>query len=85
MLAEYTGHTNTAFKLQACLSTDDARVLCGSEGGSLHAWDLVNGTPLFRMQNAHRGPVVSLSPHPKLPALLTASHDGTAKMWTAPS
>ena len=84
-LAEYRGHENTAFKLQACLSTDDARVLCGSEDGSLHSWDLVEGTPLFRMQAAHRGPVSSISAHPTLPALLTSSHDGTAKLWTAPS
>lgn len=80
VLCEYRGHTNTAFKLGACLSRDDARVLCGSEDGVLHAWDLVEGTLLGKVI-CHKGPLVSLSCHPKSAAVLTASHDGTAKMW----
>ena len=64
------------------LSTDDARVLCGSESGHLHAWDLVDGRQLLRHQ-AHTGPVVSLACHPKANMLLTASHDGTCKLWAA--
>lgn len=80
VLCEYTGHKNAAFKLAACLSNDDSRVLCGSEDGSLHAWDLVEGRQTLRLR-AHAGPVVSLCTHPKQPALLTASHDGTARLW----
>ncbi len=80
LLCEYRGHTNTAFKLACCLSRDDASVLCGSEDGSLHAWDLVEAKPLAQLQG-HAGPLVSVSTHPKLPAMLTASHDGTAKLW----
>ena len=83
VLCEYGGHENRAFKLACCLSTDDARVLCGSERGDLHVWDLVEGRQLLR-HRAHAGPLVSLACHPKANAILTASHDGTAKLWTAP-
>ena len=84
VLCEYKGHENSAFKMGCTLSTDDSRVLCGSEKGHLHAWDLVEGRQLLKHQ-AHSGPLVSLSCHPKQAnSLLTASHDGTVKLWTAP-
>ena len=68
------------YKVACSLSRDDSRVLCGSEDGSLHAWDLVEATPLARIKG-HAGPVVALDCHPSKPELLTASHDGTAKLW----
>ena len=55
-----------------------------SEEGTLHAWDLVEGKQLLKKQ-VHSGPVVALSCHPKSSAVLTASHDGTAKLWVAES
>ena len=84
VLCEYKGHENVGFKLSCCLSADDARVLCGSELGHLHVWDLVEGRALLR-HIAHAAPLVSLACHPKnLKQVLTASHDGTCKLWTAP-
>ena len=80
VLCEYRGHVNDSFKLSCCLSHDDSTVLSGSEQGALHAWDLVEGTQLGKVI-CHKGPLVSLSCHPKTAAVLTASHDGTAKMW----
>ena len=80
ILCEYRGHENNSFKLGACLSRNDAHVLCGSEDGALHAWDIVEGKQISRVQ-CHRGAIVALSCHPKGEALLTGSHDGTAKMW----
>lgn len=82
VLCEYKGHANTSFKLGCTLSADDARVLCGSEAGHLHAWDLVEGKQLLRLQ-AHTGPLVAVSCHPTANEVLTASHDGTAKLWSA--
>ena len=82
VLCEYTGHLNTTFQLAACLSNDDARVLGGSEDGCLHVWDLVGGKQL-RTRRCHRGPLVALSTHPNGRAVLTASHDGTCKLWSS--
>ena len=84
VLCEYKGHRNTSFKLACCLSLDDARVMSGSESGHLHVWDLVEGRTLLRHQ-AHAAPLVGVCPHPKAGGqVLTASHDGAAKLWTAP-
>ena len=80
VLCEYHGHTNESFKLTSCLSPDDAWVLSGSETGTLHAWDLVEGKGRMKIQ-AHSAAVVSLSCHPTTSGLLTASHDGTVKLW----
>lgn len=83
VLCEYLGHQNGNFKLQCAFSLDDARVLCGSELGHLHVWDLVEGRSLLR-HAAHAAPLTSLACHPKSPSeLLTASHDGTVKLWSA--
>ena len=61
-------------------SHDDAFVVSGSEDGSVHMWDLVDPKRTVQL-NGHRSPVVSVSCHPKRLELLTASHDGTAKIW----
>lgn len=76
MLSEYTGHTNTDYKLDACLAYNDAYVVCGSETGDLCYWDLVQGkTMIHKVEAAHDSAVVSLSYHPKEHAMLTASTD----------
>jgi WD40 repeat protein len=41
MLAQYTGHKNSEYKVTATLSSDDAHVICGSEDGRVCFWDLV--------------------------------------------
>ena len=82
LLNQYSGHANKAYKLTCCLSHDDALVLCGSEDGALHVWDLVDAKQLLRLP-AHRGAVGSVCSHPSRHDVLTASHDGTAKLWRA--
>ena len=82
VLCEYTGHVNTTFQTAACLSNDDARVLAGSEDGCLHVWDLVSAK-LLRTRRCHHGPLVALSTHPNGRSVLTASHDGTCKLWSS--
>ena len=62
-----------------------AQHLVRSESGQLHVWDLVSGRTLLQ-HVAHAAPVTSLSCHPNRPEqLLTASHDGTVKLWSAPA
>ena len=86
LLNEYAGHENSQYKLGCCLSHDDALVLCGSEEGSLHVWDLVEAKQVLKLR-AHRRAVGMVCCHPTRHDVLTASHDGTAKLWTpdAPS
>ena len=37
----YKGHSNSEYKLDSCLSHDDACVVSGSEDGRICFWDLV--------------------------------------------
>ncbi|CAI8047078.1 WD repeat domain-containing protein 83 [Geodia barretti] len=46
MLNSYKGHKNQDYKLDSCLSHDDAHVVSGSEDGTVCFWDLVEGNLL---------------------------------------
>ena len=37
----YSGHVNSDYKLDSCLSQDDSHVISGSEDGRVCFWDLV--------------------------------------------
>lgn len=39
--SRYTGHKNTAYKLDCCLSEKDTHVASCSEDGKVYFWDLV--------------------------------------------
>lgn len=80
-LAEYTGHANAEFRLDSVLSHNDAYVVSGSEDGDVCYWELVEGRMVFRHTTAHPTTVTSASYHPTKPGLLTASIDGTVKLW----
>ena len=80
-LAEYTGHSNVEFKVDSVLSHDDAYVISGSEEGDVCYWDLVEARMVYRARGAHPAVIASASFHPTKPALLTASVDGTVKLW----
>jgi WD40 repeat protein len=41
ILFSYKGHSNSEYKLDSCLSHDDACVVSGSEDGRVCFWDLV--------------------------------------------
>ena len=53
--------------------------------GAVVFWDLVSAAVAHRIDDAHRRVVAWVAPHPDpdTPALLTASYDGTAKLWIA--
>ena len=52
----------------------------------MHVWDLVEAKQVLKVR-AHRRAVGMVCCHPTRHDVLTASHDGTAKLWTpdAPS
>lgn len=80
-LQTYEGHCNDSFKTQACVSSDDAHILCGSEDGSVYHWTLLGGAVTHRTLKVHERPISALAYHPSKPIYLTASYDGTAKCF----
>eukprot|EP00967_Tisochrysis_lutea_P141729 scaffold260789_cov36-Tisochrysis_lutea.AAC.1 len=82
LLNTYKGHVHTQFKLGACLSHDDALVVGGSEDGFLYVWDLVESERVSRIRAAS-GAVSSVACDPRRLEILTGSHEGVVKLWTA--
>ncbi|QHO02446.1 WD repeat domain-containing protein [Arachis hypogaea] len=80
LLQEYKGHTNKSFKLDCCLTNTDAHVTAGSEDGYIYFWDLVDASVVSRFR-AHNSVVTSVSYHPKENCMVTASVDGTIRVW----
>ena len=40
-MCSYKGHSNCDYKIDSCLTHDDAHVISGSEDGKIYFWDLV--------------------------------------------
>ena len=81
LLAEYRGHVHTSAKLDAAFTPSDGYVVACSEDGRVVYWEVVEGEVVEQFQ-AHEDVVCSLAVHPKGECLLTASVDGTVKVWT---
>ena len=85
VLNEYTGHTNTQYKIQGLLTNTDAHVISGSEDGRVCFWDLVeSGEPVQSVgEGVHAGPVTSLAYHPKAGehSMITSDHSGKIRVW----
>lgn len=80
LLNTFRGHVQQKYRTEAVFSHDEAHVLSGSEDSVIYAWDLVSGRTV-RTLAGHGGPVTSLASHPSKPLLLSASTDGTIKVW----
>lgn len=77
----YRGHAHAQYAIGSCLTRDDAHVVSGSEDGAVLVWDLVEATVRTTLRG-HKATVCTVAPHPKeANVLLSASHDGTAKLW----
>lgn len=81
LLSTYTGHKNLTYKIESCLSNDDAYVISGSEDNSIHVWDLVEASSVLTLKG-HFGPVCGLAYHPTENLLLSSSADGTVRLWS---
>jgi mitogen-activated protein kinase organizer 1 len=79
-LQEYTGHTHTKYKVEACFANNDVHVVGCSEDGNLLHWELVSGNRISRIR-AHNAALSSITYHPKLPFFLTAAYEGPIKLW----
>lgn len=72
LLADYTGHLNSEYRVESCLLATDAHIVSGSEDAHIYIWSLIEMKILRKLP--HPNAVVhSVSPHPRKPALLTAS------------
>jgi len=80
LLSTYLGHKNTTYKIDSCLSNDDAYVISGSEDNNIYIWDLVEATSVLTLKG-HFGPVCGLAYHPTENMLLSSSADGTVRLW----
>ena len=80
LLASYVGHANRSTKLACSLSHDDAHVLCGSEDGHVHMWELVDGKPLGKGAG-HRAAVAALACDPRRRELVSWAYDGEIRLW----
>ncbi|KAF8693375.1 hypothetical protein HU200_038765 [Digitaria exilis] len=81
LLQEYKGHACKSFKMDCCLTNDDAFVVGGSEDGHVFFWELVDAPVVTRFR-AHSSVVTSISYHPAKACMLTSSVDGSIRVWT---
>ncbi|KIK09145.1 hypothetical protein K443DRAFT_671641 [Laccaria amethystina LaAM-08-1] len=87
MLNEFIGHVNEAYRCRACFGHAEATVVCGDEKGVVWAWDLVDAKvlPPNPPPKAHHKVITWTEHHPTdAGELVTASADGTAKVWRQP-
>lgn len=87
MLNEFVGHVNEAYRCRACFGHAEATVICGDEKGVVWAWDLVDAKvlPPNPPPKAHHKVITWTEHHPTdAGELVTASADGTAKVWRQP-
>ncbi|KAF5380398.1 hypothetical protein D9615_004529 [Tricholomella constricta] len=79
MLNDFTGHKNTAYRCRACFGHGEASVLCGDENG------LAKVLPPSPPPKAHQKVITWTEYHPTdANEMLTASADGTVKVWRHP-
>ena len=80
LLNDYSGHCNNQYKISSCLDNTDAYVLSGSEDNLIYVWDLVDAKILAKIPG-HGNVVTSISYHPKQLEFVSASVDGTIRIW----
>ncbi|KAL0956434.1 hypothetical protein HGRIS_002582 [Hohenbuehelia grisea] len=88
MLNEFSGHTNTSYRCRGCFSHGEVSVLCGDEKGQVWAWDLLDAKPMQPNPppQVHSKVITWTEHHPTdTGELITASADGTVKIWRHPN
>eukprot|EP00290_Baffinella_frigidus_P050316 CAMPEP_0180387356 /NCGR_PEP_ID=MMETSP0989-20121125/30186_1 /TAXON_ID=697907 /ORGANISM="non described non described, Strain CCMP2293" /LENGTH=290 /DNA_ID=CAMNT_0022388195 /DNA_START=211 /DNA_END=1081 /DNA_ORIENTATION=+ len=74
LLASYSGHKNSTYTVESCMTHGDAHVVCGSEDGDVYFWDLVSGKQVHKL-SGHGNVVCGIAYHPSETCLLTSSVD----------
>ncbi|KAI1785911.1 nuclear mRNA splicing protein [Ganoderma leucocontextum] len=84
MLNDFKGHASASYRIRACFGHGEASVVCGDEDGKVWAWDLVDAAPLQPNPppKVHDKVITWIENHPmEAGELITASADGTVKVW----
>ncbi|PFH50903.1 hypothetical protein AMATHDRAFT_75291 [Amanita thiersii Skay4041] len=84
LLNDFSGHVNTAYRCRGCFGHAEATVICGDEKGMVWVWDLMDAKvlpPNPPPKNHYK--VITWTEHHPTDAneLITASADGTVKVW----
>ncbi|KAG5534120.1 hypothetical protein RHGRI_022307 [Rhododendron griersonianum] len=69
-----------SYKMDCLLTNNDACVTGGSEDGIIFFWDLVDASVVTSFR-AHASVVTSVSYHPTDSCMISASVDGTIRVW----
>ncbi|KAH9917886.1 nuclear mRNA splicing protein [Epithele typhae] len=88
MLNDFKGHASESYRIRSCFGHGEATVICGDEGGAVWAWDLVDASPLQPNPppQVHKKVITWVEHHPvEVGELVTASADGTVKVWRSAS
>lgn len=81
ILNTFKGHEQVKYRIESCFLVDESMVVSGSENSMIYLWDLVDGQ-VKKTLTGHEKAVVSIAAHPKNNSiLLSASSDGTIKLW----
>ncbi|THV02383.1 WD40 repeat-like protein [Dendrothele bispora CBS 962.96] len=87
-LNDFSGHKNASYRCRGCFGYGEASVVCGDEDGKVWAWDLVDAGLLQPNPppKVHEKVITWTEHHPSDPnEIITASADGTCKVWRQPS
>jgi len=87
LLNDFSGHAITSYRCRSCFGHGEATVICGDEKGMIWAWDLLDASPLLPNPppKVHDKVVTWIEHHPTEDGeLISASADGTVKVWRHP-
>ncbi|KAG8900970.1 hypothetical protein FRB99_005660 [Tulasnella sp. 403] len=84
MLNIYKGHLNENYRSRACFGHGQSTIICGDENGKVWTWDLLTAAVIGPNppESIHDKVINWVEHHPSEPGnMLTASADGTVKIW----
>ncbi|KIO32189.1 hypothetical protein M407DRAFT_13956 [Tulasnella calospora MUT 4182] len=84
VLNTFKGHVNKDYSTKSCFGYGQASVICGDEEGRIWSWDLLTATPMGTQPppKVHEKVITWVEHHPTASGdMLTASADGTVKVW----
>ncbi|KAF8322286.1 nuclear mRNA splicing protein [Clavulina sp. PMI_390] len=88
VLNTFKSHVNDSYRTRACFGHGEATVVAGDENGQVWCWDLVTGNAVAPNPppKAHNKVITWTEHHPtQQDEMITASADGTVKVWKYPS
>ncbi len=80
VLNTFRGHKSKDYRVSCAFSNTDGQVLSGSEDGAIYMWDFLSAKQVAKLEG-HKEVVSSVCYHPTKDIVLSASHDGTIRIW----